>query len=85
MGRIGGGEREGRISLRTIAAASLTAGLASTSALLVAARLVQGIGAALMAPAALSQLTTTFREGKDRNTALGAWGGVSGVAAAAGV
>src|SRR6478672_4954459 len=71
--------------LTVFAVASLTAGLANTSGLLVAARLVQGIGAALMAPAALSQLTTTFREGKDRNTALGAWGAISGVAAAAGV
>jgi MFS family permease len=52
---------------------------------LVVARLVQGLGAALMAPAALSQLAVTFREGRDRNVALGAWGAVSGVAAAAGV
>ena len=64
--------------LTVFAVASLTAGLANTSGLLVAARLVQGAGAALMAPAALSQLTTTFREGKDRNTALGAWGGSAG-------
>ena len=71
--------------LTVFALASLTGGLANVSGLLVAARLVQGIGAALMAPAALSQLTTTFREGKDRNTALGAWGAISGVAAAAGV
>ena len=71
--------------LAVFAAASLTAGLANTSVLLIAARLVQGIGAALMAPAALSTLTTTFREGKDRDTALGAWGAISGVAAAAGV
>jgi len=71
--------------LTVFALASLAAGLANTSGLLVAARLVQGIGAALMAPAALSELTTSFREGKDRNTALGAWGAISGVAAAAGV
>jgi len=71
--------------LAIFAAASLTAGLASSAELLVAARLVQGIGAALMAPAALSELTTSFREGKDRNTALGAWGAISGMAAAAGV
>src|SRR5207302_9961595 len=64
---------------------SLAAGLASSAGLLVAARLAQGIGAALMAPAALSELTTSFREGKDRNTALGAWGAISGIAAAAGV
>jgi MFS family permease len=71
--------------LAVFALASLTAGLANTSGLLVAARLVQGVGAALMAPAALSELTTSFGEGKDRNTALGAWGAVSGMAAAAGV
>jgi EmrB/QacA subfamily drug resistance transporter len=71
--------------LAVFAASSLTAGLANSAALLVAARLVQGIGAAFMAPAALSALTTSFREGKNRNTALGAWGAVSGMAAAAGV
>jgi EmrB/QacA subfamily drug resistance transporter len=64
---------------------SLGAGLAQSEGVLIAARLAQGVGAALMAPAALSSLTTTFREGRDRNTALGAWGAVSGVAAAAGV
>src|SRR6201997_276828 len=71
--------------LAVFAVSSLTAGLANSAGLLVAARLVQGTGAALMAPAALSQLTTTFREGKDRNTALGVWGAISGMAAAAGV
>src|SRR5262245_17590216 len=71
--------------LAVFAVSSLTAGLASSAGLLVAARLVQGMGAALMAPAALSELTTTFREGKDRNTALGIWGAISGMAAAAGV
>jgi len=73
------------IGLTVFAVSSLTAGLAGDSGLLVAARLVQGTGAALMAPAALSQLTTSFREGKDRNTALGVWGAISGIAAAAGV
>jgi Major Facilitator Superfamily len=46
---------------------------------------VRGAGAALMAPAALSTLATTFRDGADRNTALGAWGAISGLAAATGV
>ena len=73
------------IGLGIFGVSSLTAGLAQDSGLLVAARLVQGVGAALMAPAALSELTTNFREGKDRNTALGVWGAVSGMAAAAGV
>ena len=67
------------------ALSSLAGGLASSQGVLVGARLVQGVGAALMSPAALSELTTTFSEGKDRNTALGVWGAVSGMAAAAGV
>ena len=71
--------------LAVFAVSSLTAGLATSAVFLVAARLVQGIGAALMAPAALSAVTTSFREGKDRNTALGIWGAISGMAAAAGV
>ena len=53
--------------------------------MLVGARLAQGLGAAFTLPAALSILTTTFVEGKDRNTALGAWGGIGGIASAAGV
>ncbi len=71
--------------LAVFAVSSLTAGLADGPGLLVAARLAQGTGAALMAPAALSELTTSFREGRDRNTALGVWGAISGMAAAAGV
>src|SRR5262249_57897761 len=71
--------------LIVFATASLAAGIATSAGVLVAARLVQGAGAALMAPAALSELTTSFRDGKDRNTALGAWGAISGMAAAAGV
>jgi EmrB/QacA subfamily drug resistance transporter len=68
-----------------IASASLTGGLAQTSGVLIGARLAQGLGAALTLPAALSVLTTSFREGTDRNTALGAWGGIAGLASAAGV
>ncbi len=71
--------------LVVFAVCSLAAGLARTQGVLIAARVAQGVGAAMMAPAALSILTTTFREGRDRNTALGAWGAVSGLAAAAGV
>jgi EmrB/QacA subfamily drug resistance transporter len=65
--------------------ASLAGALAENQGLLIGARIVQGAGAALMAPAALSTLVTTFREGPDRNTALGAWGAISGIAAAVGV
>lgn len=66
------------------ALASLAGGLAPSAGVLVAARLVQGLGAAMMSPAALSTLTTTFASGRDRNTAMGAWGAVGGVAGAAG-
>ncbi|HTU28086.1 MAG TPA: MFS transporter [Solirubrobacteraceae bacterium] len=64
---------------------SLVAGLSRSEEMLVCARLAQGVGAAMMAPAALSILTVTFRDGADRNTALGVWGAISGLAAAAGV
>ena len=87
-GRLGdllGRRRMLLIGLTVFAVSSLSAGLSNAAGLLVTARLVQGVGAALMAPAALSELTTSFREGKDRNTALGAWGAISGMAAAAGV
>jgi MFS family permease len=58
------------------ALASLLAGLTPNGALLIAARAMQGVGAAAMTPAALSILMTTFREGADRNKALGVWGAV---------
>jgi EmrB/QacA subfamily drug resistance transporter len=67
------------------ALASLTAGLSSDSAVLIAARLVQGLGAAMMLPSALSILTTSFHEGTDRHKALGAWGGIAGLASGVGV
>jgi len=67
------------------AVSSLVGGLATNAATLVGARAAQGIGAALMTPAGLSILTTTFTEGKDRTRALGVWGAISGIAAAAGV
>jgi MFS family permease len=63
----------------------LSGGLAADAGMLVGARLGQGAGTALMAPAGLSILTTTFSQGTDRNRALGAWGAISGLAAAAGV
>lgn len=64
---------------------SLVGGFAETSGVLIGARLAQGIGAAMSLPAALSILTTTFGEGRDRRVALGAWGAVGGLASAAGV
>ncbi len=71
--------------IATIAISSLVGGLAQNAGVLVGARLAQGLGAALTLPTALSILTTKFAEGKDRNTALGAWGGTGGIASAAGV
>ncbi len=71
--------------LLLFAAASLAGGLAESSGVLIAARAVQGLGAALLSPAALSIVTTTFRDGAERNKALGAWGAVAGSGGAAGV
>src|SRR4051794_23404323 len=68
-----------------IGISSLIGGFAGSAGVLVAARLTQGMGAALMLPSALSILTTTFKEGADRNKALGVWGAVGGLASAAGV
>ncbi|HEY4347188.1 MAG TPA: DHA2 family efflux MFS transporter permease subunit [Gaiellaceae bacterium] len=64
---------------------SLLDGLAWSEGSLIAFRSLQGLGAAILAPAALSILTTTFAEGKERNLALGIWGAVSGSGGAAGV
>src|SRR5262249_48013917 len=71
--------------LIVFAVSSRVGGLAQSESLLIGARFAQGLGAALLSPAALSTLTTIFRSGRDRNTALGAWAAVSGVGGAAGV
>src|SRR5882672_6392333 len=67
------------------ALASLAGGLSTNDSQLIAARAVQGLGAAILSPAALSIVATTFRDGAERNKALGIWGGVAGSGAAAGV
>jgi EmrB/QacA subfamily drug resistance transporter len=64
-------------------AASLMCGLAWSPAALLAARVVQGVGAAIMTPTALSIISTTFPEGPERNKALGIWGGLGGIGATA--
>jgi EmrB/QacA subfamily drug resistance transporter len=64
-------------------AASLMCGLAWSPAALLAARVVQGAGAAIMTPTALSVISTTFTEGAERNKALGIWGALGGIGAAA--
>jgi EmrB/QacA subfamily drug resistance transporter len=65
--------------------ASLAGGLAQSQAMLIAARAVQGLGGAVIAPASLSILTTTFAEGSARNRAVGIWGAMGGAGGAAGV
>src|ERR1700740_1647703 len=67
------------------ATASLLSGLAWSAGSLFAFRALQGLGGAILSPAALSILTTTFQEGRDRNIALGVWGAASGSGGAAGV
>src|SRR6266851_4221724 len=64
---------------------SALSGLAWSAGSLVVFRGLQGLGGALFAPAGLSLLMTTFREGRERNTALGIWGAASGSGAAVGV
>src|SRR5439155_8839704 len=71
--------------LALFAASSLLCGLAWSEGSLIAFRGVQGLGGALLAPAALSLLMTTFAEGRERNVALGIYGAASGSGAAAGV
>jgi EmrB/QacA subfamily drug resistance transporter len=65
--------------------ASFAGGIAQSEAWLLAARAVQGLGAAIVSPAALSILVTTFADGAERNRALGIWGAVAGAGGAAGV
>jgi EmrB/QacA subfamily drug resistance transporter len=73
------------IGLAVFSLASLAAGLATGSTTLIAARAVQGVGAAIISPAALAILMTTFAEGRERNLALGIWGAIAGFGGAAGV
>jgi EmrB/QacA subfamily drug resistance transporter len=71
------------VALFTIA--SLVCGLAQSEVMLIVSRAVQGLGAAIISPAALSIVTTTFAEGSERNKALGIWGAMGGSGAAVGV
>jgi EmrB/QacA subfamily drug resistance transporter len=71
--------------LLLFALASLVGGFAESEGMLIGARAVQGLGAAILSPAALSIVTTTFRDGAERNKALGVWGAVAGSGGAAGV
>jgi EmrB/QacA subfamily drug resistance transporter len=71
--------------LIVFSAASLLSGFAWSDTALILARAIQGLGAAMITPAALSILTTTFAEGRERNAALGVWGAVGAFGAVAGV
>jgi EmrB/QacA subfamily drug resistance transporter len=73
------------IGLVVFSVASLAGGLAQSEAWLIIARATQGLGAAIVSPAALSIITNTFAEGAERNRALGIWGAVAGAGGAAGV
>ena len=70
--------------LAIFSAASLMCGFAWSETSLIAFRAIQGLGGALLSPAALSILVTTYAEGRERNLALGIWGGIAGSGAAAG-
>ncbi len=80
-----GGRRVFMGGLVLFALASLAGGLAGNAGQLIAARSVQGLGAAILSPSALAIVTTTFRDGAERNKALGVWGAVAGGGGAAGV
>lgn len=74
-----------QIGYLIFAAASLVSGFSTSGTMLIIARGSQGLGAALMAPAALSILTNSYAEGAPRNKALGIWGSLTGLASIAGV
>ena len=73
------------IGLGLFTAASLAGGFAASETTLIAARAIQGIGAALLSPAALALLTVTFPAGRERNIALGVWGALAGIGGTLGV
>ena len=73
------------VGVALFSVASLVCGLATSDGMLIAARAVQGLGGAIISPAALSIVSTTFTEGAERNKALGIWGALGGSGAAVGV
>ncbi|WP_251072163.1 MFS transporter [Streptomyces sp. ISL-43] len=79
-----GARRTFLVGLGIFTAASLTCGLAADGAMLIAARAVQGIGGAILAPATLTLIMTTFTEPRARTRAMGAWSSVNAVGGAAG-
>ncbi|MEU4193138.1 MFS transporter [Kribbella sp. NPDC026611] len=80
-----GARRVFTAGLLLFGATSLIAGLSNSPEFLIAARAVQGLGGALLSPAALAILTMTFAHGRDRNIAMGVWGGLAGLGGTLGV
>ncbi|MFC9863260.1 MULTISPECIES: MFS transporter [unclassified Streptomyces] len=74
-----------RMGIAAFTLASLLGGLAPNEGLLIAARIIQGVSAAIAAPAALSLVATTFPEGKPRNTAMGVYAGMAGIGSTVGL
>jgi EmrB/QacA subfamily drug resistance transporter len=85
LGDVLGRRRVFMVGLSLFTVSSLLCGISWSEQSLIAFRALQGLGGALLAPAALSILITTFREGRERNLALGVWGAASGSGGAAGV
>jgi EmrB/QacA subfamily drug resistance transporter len=73
------------VGLGLFAVASLAGGFATSEGMLIAVRAVQGVGGALLSPAALALLTVTFPAGRERNVALGVWGALAGIGGTLGV
>ncbi|MGI5519973.1 MFS transporter [Micromonospora sp. CA-259024] len=84
-GDLFGRRRVFRLGIVVFVLASLLGGLAPTAALLIGARILQGVGAAITAPTALSLITTTFAEGRLRNRAMGAWAAMAGIGSTIGL
>lgn len=74
-----------QVGIAVFTLASLLGGLAPNEGLLIGARILQGVGAALAAPSALALITTTFPAGKPRNTAMGVYAGMAGIGATVGL
>lgn len=80
-----GARRTFLVATAAFALTSLACGLAPTGGILIGARLLQGVAAALMTPAALALLLATYAEGPDRDRAIGIWGGLGGIGATVGL
>jgi EmrB/QacA subfamily drug resistance transporter len=85
LGDLWGRRRTLLTGLIVFTGASIFAGIAGSAGVLIAARVVQGLGAAMIPPAALAVLAVTFTEGRDRNRALGIFGATTGISASVGV